>query len=91
MRAVAPHITEAATALVLYVLQDKRCPEWKKDQLMEKAAKAAGCHSKQVGSVGDITIREDLERNLRSRGKVEYEIEAVEDVLIRWDRMMNES
>ena len=84
--AVSPHITQAATILVLEVLGNPRCEKYRKDQIVFAAAQAIGLQPTQRGAIGEITLGEDLLRNLRKRGKHEYEVEAIEDVLIRWYR-----
>jgi hypothetical protein len=77
--AVSPHITTIATKLVHEILPG-RCPKWRIEQLMHEATTA-------VGMTGDkVLIRQLLEAARTSRGKIEYEIEAVEDVLIRFYR-----
>jgi hypothetical protein len=73
--AVSEHITKAATTLVLEVLPG-RCPEWRQAQIYHEVTTA-------VGMTGDKALIEELKSALRRRGKIEYEIEAIEDVLIK--------
>lgn len=73
--AVSPHITRVAWSLVSEMLH-KRCPEWRAAQLFHEATTA-------VGMTGDKALVADLKAAIRSHGKIEYEVEAVEDVLIK--------
>lgn len=76
--AVSPHITAAATKLVLEGLP-KSCPAWRRDQLLLEATTAAGY-------TGHPQLLRALRGALRYRGKHEYEVEAIEDVMIEFDR-----
>jgi hypothetical protein len=76
--AISPHITNIATRLVLEILPG-RCPEWRQYQLFLEATTA-------VGQTGDKKLIADLLSAIKRRGKIEYEIEAVEDVLIKFYR-----
>jgi len=73
--AVSPHITRIAWRLVNELLH-KRCEEWRAAQLFAEATTA-------VGMTGDKALIAELKAAIRGRGKIEYEVEAVEDVLIK--------
>jgi hypothetical protein len=55
---------------------------WRKQQLFHEATTA-------VGATGNKALIAELERAIKRRGKHEYEVEAVEDVLIKHYRMRN--
>ncbi|MCU1279182.1 MAG: hypothetical protein JWM53_2728 [bacterium] len=73
--AVSPHITRVAWSLISEMLH-KRCPEWRATQLFHEATTA-------IGMTGNKALLADLKAAICSRGKIEYEVEAVEDVLIK--------
>ena len=81
--AVSPHITKAALMLVLEVLHG-RCPHWRIEQIFHEVTTS-------VGATGHKALIAELKRELRGRGKHEYEVEAIEDVLIRFYRERTKS
>ncbi len=79
--AVSPHISKIAAELVRHILPG-RCPQWRIEQLMHEATTA-------VHGTGNKKLIADLLASIKSRGKYEYEVEAVEDVLIAFWRERN--
>lgn len=73
--AVSPHVTQMAWTLVSELLH-KRAPAWRAVQLYKAAAGV-------IGVTASAAFMEDLRASLRSHGKIEYEVEAIEDVLIK--------
>lgn len=71
-------ITQMATRLVLDILPG-RCPEWRQWQLFRDATTL-------VGFTNHPPILRELKRSIRYRGMHEYEVEAVEEVLLKWHR-----
>lgn len=80
---IAPHVTRAAARLVLEVMPG-HCESWRRDQIVAEITTA-------LGRTNDKDLIADLKKNLVRRGKHEYEIEAIEDVLIKHWRMWHES
>lgn len=73
--AVSEHVTRAATLLVLEVMPG-HCPLYRIEQIYHEVTTA-------MGRTGDKALIAELKRELRHRGKIEHEIEAIEDVLIK--------
>lgn len=80
---VRPEISKIAFALISESLH-KHCEQWREDQLMHEATTA-------IGMTMNKALIKDLKAAIRSRGKIEREVAAVEDVLIRHWRERNES
>lgn len=76
--AVAEHVTKAAWLLVNEIMH-KHAPKWREEQIWHEVTTS-------MGMTGHKALIADLKKELRSRGKIEYEIEAIEDVLIKHHR-----
>lgn len=85
--AIAPHITKAAVDLVLEILPGN-CPAYRQEQLCLAALVAVGMPTKGPDA---MRCALELRSSIKHRGKHEYEVEAVEDVLIKWHRMRHHS
>jgi len=75
--AVSKHITDAAVKIVLGMLPG--CPEWREGQILYEV-------TTMMGSTGNAELIASIKKALRRRGKHELEVEAIEDVLIRFYR-----
>lgn len=80
---ISPQVSAAATAIVLCILPGQ-CPKWRQDQIYTEATTT-------IGMTGNKEVIADLKAALKHRGKIELEIEAIEDVLIKHWRIRQSS
>lgn len=80
---ISPHVTAAATMIVLEILPGQ-CQKWRQEQIYDAATTA-------IGMTGNKEVIADLKAALKHRGRIELEIEAIEDVLIKHWRIRHSS